>query len=402
MSKEKVPEFGHNHNLLKMHGCSSLLDVLCFDSDEELSKPFSYIIEFTSVDKAITPQQMLMKAATFTLQAGVDQGFGSKIQQPVRTIQGVVTAFQRISASKDEAHYALTLQPRLALLARGQQNRIYQDMSVPQIVEHILRIRHGMRGQDFVFTLVKEYPRREQVMQFGEDDLHFITRLLGEVGIWFRFTADTRLNIDVVAFHDDRLHYQQGLTLPFVPPSGQYDGGIESVWALASDHHVVERSVYVQDYNYRDVPQKMGLAVDVTQDDITTYGEAYHWADNYQTLGEGNPYSLIPESGAFYARLRHERYLNGQTRLKGKTSSAALAPGLELVVTGGREVTETFREGVVITRMYSRAHRDKDYEVSFEAIPVTGGYCFRPEPVSKPVMAGTLPARVTSTQASDI
>jgi type VI secretion system secreted protein VgrG len=39
-------------------------------------------------------------------------------------------------------------------------------------------------------------------MQYGEDDLHFITRLLGEVGIWFRFTTDTRLNIDVVEFYD--------------------------------------------------------------------------------------------------------------------------------------------------------------------------------------------------------
>ena len=84
-------------------------------------------------------------------------------------------------------------------------------MSVPQIVEHILRTRHGMRGEDFVFTLANEYPRREQVMQYGEDDLRFITRLLGEVGIWFRFTADTRLHIDVVAFHDDPQHYERGL-----------------------------------------------------------------------------------------------------------------------------------------------------------------------------------------------
>lgn len=64
-----------------------------------------------------------------------------------------------------------------------------------------------MRGQDFLFSLSKEYPRREQVMQYAEDDLHFITRLLGEVGIWFRFTTDTRLSIDVVEFYDS----QQGM-----------------------------------------------------------------------------------------------------------------------------------------------------------------------------------------------
>ncbi|MCW9507573.1 type VI secretion system tip protein VgrG, partial [Klebsiella oxytoca] len=117
------------------------------------------------------------------------------------------------------------LQPRLALLSRSHQNRIYQDMSVPDIVEHILRTRHGMRGEDFIFTLAQAYPRREQVMQYGEDDLRFITRLLSEVGIWFRFTADTRLNIDVVEFYDDQRHDGQGLVLPSVPPSGQHDSG---------------------------------------------------------------------------------------------------------------------------------------------------------------------------------
>ncbi len=34
----------------------------------------------------------------------------------------------------------------------------------------ILRERHQMRGQDFVFNLKSEYPSREQVMQYGEDD----------------------------------------------------------------------------------------------------------------------------------------------------------------------------------------------------------------------------------------
>uniref|UniRef100_UPI0012B83178 type VI secretion system Vgr family protein n=2 Tax=Klebsiella michiganensis TaxID=1134687 RepID=UPI0012B83178 len=379
-----------------------LLDVLSFEGEEALSEPFRYVIEFTSADKTITPQQMLMQDATFTLQAPADQGFGINIQQPVRTIQGVVTAFERLSASRDETHYSLTLQPRLALLSRSHQNRIYQDMSVPDIVEHILRTRHAMRGEDFVFTLVQAYPRREQVMQYGEDDLRFITRLLGEVGIWFRFTADTRLNIDVVEFYDDQRHYEQGLILPSVPPSGQHDGGTESVWALKSQHNVVQQSVFTRDYNYRNAPEEMSQSADVTSGDVTTYGEAYHWADNYQAPGSDGQRNPEPESGAFYARLRHERYLNDQTRLSGRTSSAALAPGRELKVTGGAEVTEVFRQGVVITGIHSRARRDRSYEVAFTAIPFSENYGFRPQPGDRPVMAGTLPARVTSTKTNDI
>ena len=181
MSSVKSLLFSHNHHLLSVKGCEAGLDVLAFEGDEALSQPFRYRIEFTSADHAISKEMMLMKAASLTLQAPVAQGFGINVQQPVRVIQGVVTGFERLSTSRDETHYALTLQPRLALLNRSHQNAIYQDQSVPQIVEKILRERHGLRGQDFLFSLTKTYPRREQVMQYGEDDLRFITRLLGEV-----------------------------------------------------------------------------------------------------------------------------------------------------------------------------------------------------------------------------
>ena len=127
--------FSHNHHQLLVKGCKAELDVLAFEGDEALSTPFSYRIEFTSPDHAISKEMMLMKAASLTLQAPVDQGYGIKIQQAVRTLQGVVTGFERLSTSKDETHYALTLQPRLVLLDRSHQNAIYQDMSVPQIVE---------------------------------------------------------------------------------------------------------------------------------------------------------------------------------------------------------------------------------------------------------------------------
>jgi len=393
--------FSHNHHLLAVKGCEAALDVLAFAGDEALSRPFSYRIEFTSVDHAISKETMLMKAASLTLQAPVDQGCGIKIQQPVRVIQGVVSGFERLSTSKDETRYALTLQPRLALLDRSHQNAIYQDLSVPQIVEKILRERHGMRGQDFLFSLSKAYPRREQVMQYGEDDLHFITRLLGEVGIWFRFTTDTRLNIDVVEFYDSQQGYEKGLTLQSVPPSGQHSEGVDSVWGMESRHHVVQKQVSTRDYNYRDATEDMNAQVDATRGDATTYGEAYHWADNYLTPGNTYDRNPAPESGAFYARIRHERYLNGQTQTRAITSCPTLSPGQVLNVTGGYEVAEGFGKGVLITAMTSSARRDRDFEVHFDGIPDSAEVGFRPEPGKRPVMAGTLPARVTSTTEND-
>ncbi|GKM72425.1 TPA: type VI secretion system tip protein VgrG [Klebsiella pneumoniae] len=401
MSSVKSLLFSHNHHLLSVKGCEAGLDVLAFEGDEALSQPFRYRIEFTSADHAISKEMMLMKAASLTLQAPVAQGFGINVQQPVRVIQGVVTGFERLSTSRDETHYALTLQPRLALLNRSHQNAIYQDQSVPQIVEKILRERHGLRGQDFLFSLTKTYPRREQVMQYGEDDLRFITRLLGEVGIWFRFTADTRLHIDVAEFCDSQQGYEKGLTLPSVPPSGQQSAGVDAVWEMACRHRVVEQQVSTRDYNYREATADMNAQVDITRGETTTFGEAYHWGDNYLTAGNVHDRHPAPESGAFYARLRHERYLNGQTRMQATTSCPTLCPGQVLKVTGGEEVAREFADGVLITAMHSHARRDADFAVEFAGIPDSPDVGYRPEPGARPVMAGTLPARVTSTREND-
>ena len=398
----RLPFFSHSHHLLRVKGCHSMLDVLAFEGTESLSQPFCYRIEFTSDDHAISRERMLMKSASLTLQAPINQGIGITLQQPVKVIQGVIAGFERLGTSRDETHYALTLQPRLALLDRSHQNAVYQDMSVPQIVETILRERHHLRGQDFVFSLTQDYPRREQVMQYGEDDLQFITRLLGEVGIWFRFTTDTRLHIDVVAFYDSQQGYESALTLQSVPPSGQMDLGTEAVWNMQSRYRVVQKQVSTRDYNYRQAMQDMATQVDVSRGDTTTYGESYHYADNYLSPGNLSDRHPAPESGAFYARLRHERYLNEQTCLSGLASSATLSPGQVLKVTGGEEVTEIFARGVVIRAIKSSARRDKNFEITFDAIPDTGDYGFRPQPGSRPVMAGTLPARVTSTTENDI
>ncbi|HCL5590068.1 TPA: type VI secretion system tip protein VgrG [Enterobacter cloacae subsp. cloacae] len=401
MSSNPPLRFSHSHHLLSVKGCDAGLDVLAFEGDEALSKPFRYRIEFTSADHAISKEMMLMKAASLTLQAPVDQGYGIKVQQLVRVIQGMVSGLERLGTSKDETRYAVTLEPRLALLDRSHQNAIYQDMSVPQIVEKILRERHGMRGQDFLFSLTREYPRREQVMQYGENDLHFITRLLDEVGIWFRFTTDTRLNIDVVEFYDSQQGYEKGLTLPSVPPSGQHSQGVDSVWEMESHHNVVQKAVSTRDYNYRQATEDMNARVDATGGDTTTCGEAYHYGDNYLTQGSAYDRNPAPESGAFYARIRHERYLNGQTKTRAFTSCPVLSPGQVVKVTGGYEVADVFAQGVVVTAMHSHARRDEDFGVRFDGIPDSTDFCFRAAPGSRPVMAGTLPARVTSTTEND-
>ncbi|MEQ7919145.1 type VI secretion system tip protein VgrG [Xanthomonas sp. WHRI 1810A] len=399
--------FDHSRHTLNVRGAEVALDVLAFQGEERLSQPFSFCVEFTSSDHDIGAGQLLGQRADFSLHAAAHDlpiampWDSAPTLQPLRTLHGVITGFKRLSGSNDEARYQITLRPRLALLERGRQYRIYQHQSVPEIVESVLRSRHGFEGQDFLFNLVREYPKREQVMQYGESDLAFISRLLADVGIWFRFTRDERLAIDVVEFHDDQRHYQFGVQLPYRSQSGLGGSGQDGVWQLETRHQVVEQQVSFRAYHHRDALADLNGEVDQTRGGESLYGEAYHYAEPYTVLGGrlDQDEDLQSESGFFYARLRHERYLNDQTRLSGISSSAGLALGQVLQISGG--APQAFAPGAVLVQLTTRAARDRSFEVSFEAIPYAEHICFRPPLLAKPQIAGTVPARVSSPQTND-
>ncbi|EGO3801228.1 TPA: type VI secretion system tip protein VgrG, partial [Escherichia coli] len=115
-----VQFFDHAHHKLKIRGLQSPVDVLTFEGREQLSTPFRYDIQFTSSDKAIAPESVLMQDGAFSLTA-------PPVQTALRTLHGVITGFKHLSSSQDEARYEVRLEPRMALLTRSRQNAIYQN-----------------------------------------------------------------------------------------------------------------------------------------------------------------------------------------------------------------------------------------------------------------------------------
>jgi len=395
--------FVHSRHKLRISEVEATLDVLTFTGEEKLSEPFKYTIEFTCTEQDLAPAQILGRKAWFSLY-GPPPKFPQMSpdwltvipQPPLRTVYGVVTGFKRLSDSRDEARYEILLQPRLALLDRGKQYRIYQKQSVPEIVKSILLSRHGFKNYDLNLRLNREYPKREQVMQYGESDLAFITRLLAEVGIWYRFEHHKEWLFEIAEFCDHQCFYQFDIELPLLPQSGLSSNDEDAVWQLQTEHRVVEKNINFRAYNPREANAWLNGEVDQTDGDKTTYGEAYHYAEPYTVLGDAlkKDERLQTESGHFYARLRHEQYLNSQTHLSGVSSSATLAPAQVLTIKGDAPLA--FKPRIVLTGLKITAARGRSLEVEFEAMPYSETVCFRPKVPAKPQIAGTIPARVTS------
>lgn len=392
LAKEKIDALlGMSRYRLDVHGCPHFLDVFNFNAEEQLSEPWHYTVKVTCTERDIPSDVVLLKPASFAFQVPLFNGMPAT---PVRTVYGVVETFQRLSTSADETYYTLKIVPRIALLQHTKRSEIYLNQSVPEVVEKILR-EHELEGADFEFRLSQSYPARELITQWRETDLEFVQRLLAEVGIFWRFEMDGRLEQDVVIFQDSTEQYQFGVTLPLIPLSRTSDNGQLSVWDIETGHQVVSQSVANRDYNYREAltPQDSSASVGTT-DGITT-GEVYHYAEPF--LSEGD--TETPESGAYYARLRHERILNAQQAVIGKTTSPVLAPGEVLEPQGS--LPASLKDGIVITGVKSSGSRKQSFAMTFTGIPYSESVCYRPPLHHRPVIAGTLPARVESTEKGD-
>ncbi|MBF9820109.1 type VI secretion system tip protein VgrG, partial [Enterobacter roggenkampii] len=182
-------------------------------------------------------------------------------------------------------------------------------------------------------------------------------------------------------------------------PSGLFDGAAESVWDVRTWHRVATGSVATRDYNYRTASTPMDATVSVRNDAVTT-GEYYRYAAPYRDAGDDTSPEPETESGAFYARIHHERELNKSARIHLFSNAAHLTPGQVLEPQG--DVITALKEGVVLTLVTFRGARDSRLHVSVWGMPYTERYCFRPADIPRPEIHGTLPARVESREKNDI
>ncbi|EOW6619745.1 type VI secretion system Vgr family protein [Cronobacter dublinensis] len=389
-----------NRYQLDIPSCTAPLDVEEFSGREALSELYDYQIIFTSPDTDIQAGQLISKPATLTMGGGLLECLAE-----CRRVHGVVTTFERISCSADQATYLIHLAPFLALLDKPfRTHRFFVNQSVPGVVEQILR-EHHLHDWEYEFILRQTYPKREHINQYHESDLAFIRRLLAEVGIFYYFTLQPDAKSEVVHFVDAQRGLLPGKTLPVNSPSGMSDSGADSVWGLKVAHHVVEASVTTRDYNHREAQAVLQSApADMTRGDGegSTFGDVYHY--RLRHLARGDKTEPATETANFYARLDHERFLANQTQITGNSTDASLAPGqiLTVIDTVPSCLPSPLQAPVLITGTGLRASRQHALHVDIMAVPYSETLCWRPPLLPRPKVAGTMTARVTSAKPGDI
>ncbi|WP_213938193.1 type VI secretion system tip protein VgrG [Pseudomonas sp. dw_612] len=174
---------------LDIAGFSYDLQVLEFRAKEALNRAYAVNLELVSERPDIDLESLLHRPAFLTF--GPDNS----------GIHGHVYRVAQGDSGKRLTHYQITLAPRLAYLAHRRNQRIFQHLSVPQIIGKVLT-DHGIQADTWRFQLSAEYRPRLYCVQYNESDRHFIQRLCEEEGLHFHFQHSASGH--VLVFGDDQ------------------------------------------------------------------------------------------------------------------------------------------------------------------------------------------------------
>lgn len=160
-------------------------------SDSDFSPTQSMVFE------SLVGEECLSELADFTVTVlhpsstlDLKESLAYKLSLEIKTsaepryLGGLVYKARFLGAADPDARfyrYEFKVSPWLWLTTLNHEFRIFQEMTVPEIVQEVL----GDYPYAVDFQLSEDYPRREYCVQYGESDFNFISRLLEEEGIHY-------------------------------------------------------------------------------------------------------------------------------------------------------------------------------------------------------------------------
>ena len=273
---------------------------------ENISQLFNLDVEMLSESESIDPKALLGKNATIEIET---QGGGR------RFIDGIVTRFGM--QGQDHRHYAYKawLSPWLWLATRKSDFRIFQNQTVPDIIEQVL----GVYGHPLQKKLTRAYRSWDYCVQYNESDCDFVSRLMEHEGIYYFFEHASGQHTlvlcdDIIASHSV---LPGGASIPFYPPEKAAAGDQENIHAWHLEQEIKSGRHYSDDYDFK----KPRADLTHLRRDPPGYAhdghEIYEWPGGYTEYGDGDA----------YIRVRLKESLTGQSRVRGQSCHRALATG---------------------------------------------------------------------------
>ncbi len=164
--------------------------------ESRLSEPYLIHIDLETDRLDVDPLELLGSGAELSVRNG----------EEVNIYAGVVSSARRVHTDHEgRISGSLTIEPALSALQHGRDSRIFQDMSVAEILSTVLAEELSPYGRSARSMLERSYPTREYTVQYEESHFDFVHRLMEEEGILYYFEQDggteTMILIDAPTAH---------------------------------------------------------------------------------------------------------------------------------------------------------------------------------------------------------
>jgi type VI secretion system secreted protein VgrG len=326
-------------------------EIRSIKGEERMSSPHRFDLAFNveSTDP-LHPDMVVSGPATLVL---MRKGYVRRISTHVTELVRSATRKLR-GGTAGGGEIAVTLEPRLAMLKKRIDIRVFRDKTAPQIVTQVLE----QMGVSVENRLRDTYVTRPYCVQFRESDYDFAARLLEDEGIFYFLADDGSVVLgDHPAGYDDRV-----ASLPFRFGAG-LDQNEDSVTAVGMRGLMTAGKVSLRDFN----PAHPSLNMDVEADGPTENG-----AEFYDYPGE----YLEPGEGKTKAKKRAEALACAHQRLIAESFCAELRTGARFEMSGAPMGVRD--GGYVVTALHHDFHREGGgFKVGLEA--QRESVTFRPE-----------------------
>ena len=160
--------------------------------EDEISRPFRFELSLVSVQHDIKPETLVGTRATVWLR---------RIGGKYTPLGGVIRRFRTgRMLSREFREYGAELVPWLWFLSMSTDSRIFQNLSVPKVIETVFKT---FGFQDYEMSaLLESYPERDYIVQYRETALAFVCRLAEEVGIHFHVRHQEQRHVIVFGDHN--------------------------------------------------------------------------------------------------------------------------------------------------------------------------------------------------------
>ncbi|MDH2274567.1 type VI secretion system Vgr family protein, partial [Moraxella porci] len=162
----------------------------------------------------------------------------------------LIIAISQRTTHNLHAVYELTLAPWLYLLTQTNNYRIYQNQSIPYILEDIL----SHYPYPVEYRLNHHYDTLDYQTQYNESDYAFITRLMSEHGINFYFEHQKDNHILIITDHNSHFTPQDNpfyQTLTIYPPNQRMPEYAEYLEHFIPTQQLTPGQLLVSDYQFK-------------------------------------------------------------------------------------------------------------------------------------------------------